>query len=166
MDNSNQNPNPPQNTPPDQPSNSSGGPTPQSYRDWREQRRAERWAHRQARWQRHAGRPYGWFGGAVLIVVGLIFLLQTIGITSTMNWWALFLLIPAFWAFVAAWNLYQYDKQWNRAGVSSLVGGVLLILLAFVLLLNVNFGPFWPILLIAGGVILLGVGLFPSRPAN
>jgi hypothetical protein len=38
---------------------------PPSNRDWREQRRAERLARREARWQRRAGRPYGWIGGAI-----------------------------------------------------------------------------------------------------
>ena len=55
----NPNPNPPQSPSGSQPPSPQQG-TPPVYRDWREQRRAERLARREARWQRHGGRPYGW----------------------------------------------------------------------------------------------------------
>jgi hypothetical protein len=86
-------------------SQSSGAPAstwPPAYGDWREQRRAERWARREARWYGRAGRPYGWIGGAILILLGVVFLLDP------------------------------------------------------------NVGLFWPLLLIAGGLVLLVVALLPG----
>jgi hypothetical protein len=138
-------------------------PTP-VYRNWHEQRRAEHWAHREARWRRHAGRPYGWIGGAILILLGMVFLLQNMGIHFLQNWWALFILIPAFWAFVAAWDIYQDNGRLTRGGVSSLTVGVLLTILAFVFLLNLDVGLFWlwPVALIVGGLVLLGTAFFPK----
>lgn len=147
----NQSVNPPPETP----------PTPPVYRDWREQRRAERMARREARRQRHAGRPYGWFGGVILVILGIIFLLQNMGINILMNWWAIFILIPAFWAFVAAWNTYQDNGRLTQAAAGSLAVGIILTILAAVFLFNLALGIFWPIILIIGGLILLISALFP-----
>lgn len=149
----NTNGNPPQSTQESAP--------PPTYHDWREQRRAEHLARREARWQRHARRPYGWIGGVILILVGVVFLLQNMGIPFLMNWWALFILIPAFWGFVAAWDVYQNNGYLTRAGISSLTVGILLTMLAFVFLLNLYGGLFWPVLLIVGGLVLLGTAFFP-----
>jgi hypothetical protein len=148
----------------DQNQNSNSGPNtpPPVYHDWREQRRAERIARREARWQRRAGRPYGWIGGAILILLGVVFLLQNLGIPFLMNWWALFILIPAFWSYVAAWNLYQDYGRMTRGVTGSLTAGILLTVLSLVFLLNLAIGLFWPALLIVGGLALLATGLMPE----
>jgi hypothetical protein len=164
MNNPNQEPapnqNPPQPTSGSQPSGNQGS-TPPVYRDWREQRRAERWARREARLQRHAGRPYGWIGGAILILLGVTFLLQNMGIPFLMNWWALFILIPAFWSFIAARDIYQDSGKLTSGGAASLTVGILLTILAFVFLLNLNLGLYWPVLLIVGGIVLLATAFIP-----
>jgi hypothetical protein len=49
-------PNASASSPGGQPSSAPVNTPPPDYRDWREQRRAERWARREARWQRRAGR--------------------------------------------------------------------------------------------------------------
>jgi hypothetical protein len=155
-------PNAPAGSPENQPSGAPASAPPPAYGDWREQRRAERWARREARWHRHAGRPYGWIGGAILILLGVVFLLQNLNIPFLANWWALFILIPAFGAFVAAWEGYQSNGRLTRGGAGSLAVGGLLTILALAFLLNLNVGLFWPILLIAGGLVLLGTALLPE----
>ena len=135
---------------------------PPVYRDWREQCRAEHQARREARWQRRSGRHYGWFGGAILILLGVIFLLQNMGLPFLTNWWALFILIPAFGAYVAAWNVYQENSHLTRGGTGSLIVGILLTILALAFLFNLVTSLFWPILLIAGGVALLATAFFPK----
>jgi hypothetical protein len=157
----NPNPNPPQNPSESQPASNQGS-TPPVYRDWREQRRAERLARREARWHGYAGRPYAWIWGAILVLLGVTFLLQNMGFPFLLNWWALFILIPAFWSFVAAWNIYQDNGRLTSGAAGSLTIGVLLTILAFIFLLNVNVGLFWPVLLIVGGLILVGTALFPK----
>jgi hypothetical protein len=136
------------------PGSNSGAPSP-GYRDWREQRRAERWARREERRQLYAGRHFVWIGGAILILLGVIFLLQNLGIPFLANWWALFILIPALWAYAAAWDSYREDGRLTRRGIGSLSGGILLTVLALALVLNLDFGLLWPVLLIAGGLALL-----------
>ena len=166
MNNPNQepipNPNPPQNPSGSTPSGAPESAPPPVYRHWREQRRAERWARHEARWQRHAGRHYGWIGGLILILLGVVFLLQNMGIPFLTNWWALFILIPAFWAYVGAWDIYQDNGRLTRGGASSLTIGVLLTILALVFLLNLDVGLFWPVLLIVGGLVLLGTAFLPG----
>jgi hypothetical protein len=154
--------NPPESLPGSQPSGAPPSTPPTVYRDWREQRRAERQARREARRQRHAGRPYGWMGGTILILLGIVFLLQNMGIPFLANWWALFILIPAFWAFVGAWDSYQDNGRLTQGGAGALAGGILLTILALVFLLDLNVGLFWPILLIVGGLVLLVTALLPA----
>ena len=43
-----------------------------------------------------------------------------------------------------------------------LAEGVLLVILALAFLLNLNVDLFWPLLLIAGGLVLLVLALLPS----
>jgi hypothetical protein len=149
------------NTPTQEPISNPSTPPPE-YHDWREQRRAERWARRQARWQRHAGRPHGWFGGLVLILIGAAFLLQNLGLPFMTNWWALFFLIPAFGTFLASWEIYQDNGRLTRGGVATLTVGGLLTILTLGFLLNLNVGLYWPVLLIAGGLILIATASFPE----
>jgi len=149
------------NTPTQNPTPNPGTPPPQ-YSNWREQRRAERWARREARWQRHAGRPYGWFGGLVLILIGAAFLLENFGVPFLTNWWALFILIPAFGSFLAAWEIFQDNGRLTRGGVATLTVGSLLTILALAFLLGLNIGLYWPVLLIAGGMVLMGIAFLPE----
>lgn len=115
-----------------------------------------------ARWQRHARRSYGWIGGAILILLGVVFMLENMGIPFLENWWALFILIPAYRAFVVAWENYQNNGRLTRGGAGALVGGALLTILALAFLFNLDFDLFWPLLLIAGGLALLGTTLWPK----
>jgi peptidoglycan/LPS O-acetylase OafA/YrhL len=128
--------------------------------DWRAERYAGRAARREARAQRRGGRSGAWIGGAVLILIGLVLLLQNMGIGYLTNWWALFILIPALVTLAAAWNSYRANGRLTQRGAGLLAGGVLVTILAVVLLFNVNLGSLgWPVLLIVGGLILLGAGL-------
>jgi uncharacterized membrane protein len=158
----NQNPNPNPTTGPGiLPADVPGNPSPASNTDWRDQRRAERWARREARWQRRAGRHTGWFGGVLLVMLGVILLLEQLKIPFLAKWWALFILIPAFWAYIAAWDNYKDNNRFTRLAASSLVVGILLTILTLIFLFNLAGGFFWPVLLIVGGLALLGTALLP-----
>lgn len=123
----------------------------QQRREWREERRAAR-------------RTYGgWVGGAVLIALGLIFLLQNTGLLVLHNWWALFILIPAMGSFGTAYGLYRNaGDRLTYSARGSLIGGIVLTMVACAFLFNLNFGLFWPVLLILAGVGLLLNFILPS----
>src|SRR5580704_15125333 len=117
----------------------------QPDRDWREMRRQER-DERHA----HMWRPGGsWLVGIILIGLGAIFLAQNFGYPLPNNWWALFLLLPAFASFATAWSMYQRNgSQLTPPVTSALLTGVFLVLLSGVFLLGIDLGKFWPLILI------------------
>src|SRR5512146_1135342 len=103
-------------------------------------RHEERMRRREERWAARGGRGSGaWVGGAILVILGLIFLLQNMGYFVVNNWWALFILIPAIAAFGAAWRTYQ-DAGGRLTGAArgSLIGGLVLTMVAAVFLFNLN----------------------------
>ena len=100
--------------------------------------------------------------GIAFVLFGIIMILQTAHLVFLNNWWALFILMPAFWAYMVAWDIYQDNSRLTRRGASSLTVGILLTILTLVFLFNLAAGYFWPVLLILGGLILLGTGFLPE----
>lgn len=100
-----------------------------------------------------------WIAGAVLILVGLVFLLQNVAGFSLQNWWALFILIPAVGSLWTAGSLYQRNgRKFTAAARGPLTGGIVLLTVAAFFLFNVNWGTAWPVfLIIAGAAVLVGV---------
>ena len=112
-----------------------------------------------SRRERHrADRGGAWVGGAVLILLGMVFLMQNMGIALFDNWWAIFILLPALGAFGTAWNTYkQNGGQMAGAAVGSLVTGIVLTGLAVALFFEFDLSQVGPIAL-----ILIGVGVLAS----
>jgi hypothetical protein len=129
--------------------------------DQRAQRHAERLARLESRWQRHGGRVFGWFVGASLILIGIIYLLQDLGITYPTNWWALFILIPALWAFFMAWESFQENQRITWRTIRSFTLGILAAILTIAYLMNLDVVIYWPLLLILAGLFFLGIALIP-----
>ena len=128
---------------------------PAEYWDERERWHAQR---REWRAERHAWRHTNgaWIGGGVLILLGLIFLLQNTGIFFLHNWWALFILIPAFGSYSSAYGIYQSNgRRFTHAVRGAFIGGVFFTLLTAAFLFGVSAGLFWPLILILAGVALL-----------
>jgi hypothetical protein len=103
-----------------------------------------------------------WIGGAVLIALGIIFLLQNAGldIPFLRNWWALFILFPAVSSLARAWQEYQSNGQRFTGPVSgSLTGGLVLVLVAATFLFGLSWSTIWPIFLIIAGVGALIKGI-------
>jgi len=102
--------------------------------------------------------------GLVFIVGGAIVLLHQLDILPfELNWWALFILFPAFGTLTRAVNRYRSTNDVFEMGVMipALVG--LFMLFLFVSLFagdatNLNLRVYWPIIL-----IVLGLGLIIGR---
>jgi hypothetical protein len=122
-------------------------------------RRAERDERRAER--REARGSFGWIGGIILILAGVVVLAQNLTGFSLDNWWALFILIPAFGAFATAWNNYRVNGRLNSAGRGSLIGGAILTLISLAFLFNLDFGNIWPLILIVVGLLILSNALLP-----
>jgi hypothetical protein len=139
------------------PESSSSQPEILSRHEERQHRREERWA---ARGGRH-GRS--WVTGGILVLLGIIFLLQNMGVAFLSNWWALFILIPAFGAFSAAWKTYQDSGgHLNIAARGSLIAGLVLTMVAAIFLFNLNWTILGPALLILAGIGILLNTLLPG----
>ena len=150
---------------PDEPSSNDGQDSPTdsqpSYTRHREERLERRRQRRIERSMRYGG---GWIAGAVLVLLGIIFLLQNLGAVIPGNWWALFILIPAFGAFAGAWSAFQNNNsRLNAAARGSLIGGLVLTLIALIFLFNLNWGVLGPVILIILGLGALLSALLPAE---
>jgi drug/metabolite transporter (DMT)-like permease len=102
--------------------------------------------------------------GLALIASGAIILINQMNILSfQLNWWALFILFPAFGALSSAYNRYRSTNDLFEMSVMipALVGLFMLLLLVSLLLsnaINMNLKVYWPIIL-----IVLGLGLIIGR---
>ncbi len=134
---------------------------PQDRVDEREERREARRAARGAR-----SRSGTWIGGAVLIVLGIVFLLQNLGSTSFFlnNWWALFILIPAIGAFERGMRMYrEAGNQFTRGARSALFSGLIMLLVTVVFLFNLDLSLLGPAILILIGVSLLANSMLADK---
>jgi hypothetical protein len=102
--------------------------------------------------------------GLVFIVGGVVVLLNQLGILPfELNWWALFILFPAFGTLNSAYNRYRSSRDVFEMGVMipALVGLFMLLLCVSLLFgnaIDLNLRVYWPIIL-----ILLGLGLILGR---
>jgi hypothetical protein len=97
-----------------------------------------------------------WLGGVVLIGIGLFLLLGNVfSLTFAGNWWAIFILIPAFYSLQRAWRAYQTDGYFSRKARSNLIGGLMIGAVAVIFLFGLGFGRWWPIFLVIAGVGIL-----------
>ena len=109
--------------------------------------------------KREHGPGSGWIPGLVLIGLGLFFLLNNVfDIELIDNWWALFILIPAVASLNNAWHRYREAGRWTESASSSLTGGLLIGAVAMIFLFDLNWGAFWPVIL-----IVLGLGILLRR---
>lgn len=97
-----------------------------------------------------------WIIGVVLIALGGLFLLSNVlpG-TYLTNWWAVFILIPALFNLNRAWQSYRRHGRLTRGGRSALVGGLLILTVALIFLLGLDWGVVWPVFIIIAGIGIL-----------
>ena len=145
-----------------QPANNPAPLLPAADQYGRDQRRLEYEARREERHARRGSKGGAWIGGVVLIVLGVIFLLQNVRGFYLNNWWALFILIPAFGSFADAWNIYRQTGKLSRRVRGALVTGCVFLLVTATFLFNWNWGLVLPVLLIIWGVTLLLNSLLPD----
>lgn len=111
---------------------------------------------------------FGWAAGFALVVLGIMFALQTIGEPVALrNPWALALAIPAAIAAATAWALYRRaDKTLTRAAATALTACFVLAAAGVILALGLAWQHMWPILMIAAGMSALAQAMVPAREAT
>ena len=124
-------------------------PEPLSRREVRRQRREQRLAD--------PSRGGTWIVGMILIILGGLFLMRTTGTVDIplTNWWALFILIPAFGALSAAWRTYQEESRLTGPGRGSLLVGLVLTFVTFMFLFEISWTYVGPILIILVGIAII-----------
>ncbi|MEZ4591923.1 MAG: hypothetical protein R3D55_12400 [Chloroflexota bacterium] len=91
--------------------------------------------------------------GLILIGIGVFFLVTRVGGFYINNWWALFILIPAFHNLNEAWQSYRANGRLTKNARHSLMGGLLIGMVAAFFLFSLSWNLFWPLVL-----IMLGIG--------
>jgi hypothetical protein len=95
--------------------------------------------------------------GGILVLLGVVFLMQNMGtfVFPLKNWGALFILIPAFGAFDRAWRYYRnVENQFTSQAVGALLVGLALTAVTIMILFELNWTFYGPLL-----IILVGVGI-------
>jgi hypothetical protein len=109
---------------------------------------------------RKDGANMAWVPGLVMIGIGILFLLNNFTDFRLNNWWALFILIPAFGSLGNFWRAYRSHGRMNGEAAGSLVGSMAIFLVAAIFLFGWNWGSVWPFFLIIAGLGALLSGLF------
>lgn len=102
--------------------------------------------------------PGALIAAVILIAVGVIFFLQNRGVAIPTNLWSLVLLVPAAFALSGVWQRYRANGGRFGPGMASpLITAVILIGLTVVFLLDIDvpWGVFLPLLLVAVGFAIL-----------
>ena len=110
----------------------------------------------------HLASSRGWLGGAILIVLGLIFMFQNLGALPMANWWALFILLPAVGAFSKAFAEFHAAGRFTAQARGSFWAGLVLSLVTAMFLFELNWITLGPVLLILSGAGLLVNALLPG----
>lgn len=121
-------------------------------------------ARRQRIEERRAGRSGSWVVGAILILVGVVIMLQNLTSFDLENWWALFILIPAFGAFErGAREVREAGGKLTGRARSAFLSGLILLFVTIFFLFNLDWVYVGPALLILAGLAFLANALLASR---
>ena len=101
------------------------------------------------------GSKSGWFGGLVLIAVGVLFLFNNVGTFNIHNWWALFILIPVVAAWGEAFRAMQRGGGITHEVTTKLTGSLFPLFVACIFLFNWDWGQVWPGFIILAGIAAL-----------
>jgi len=106
---------------------------------------------------------FGWVAGLILIVLGVVFMLQSAGIMVG-NWWTVFIYIPAGVSFYNTFRAWRRDGRFSASASGSFTGALLLSTVATLLLFDAM-TVWWPMILVAIGTGLIVGNVLGRRGA-
>ena len=95
--------------------------------------------------------------GFVVVAVGAVFLARNFGLYFPLpdRWWAIFILIPAGGALVSAARAYSVDGRLSSRVIGAATVGLLLLVTAMILYLDLEWDKFWPVMVIIVGLAII-----------
>jgi hypothetical protein len=100
-------------------------------------------------------RLSGWSGMA-MVVFGLLTLWFTLNGRMIENWWAAFILLPTLFFIVLAGTLYNWlDGRFNIAVSVNLGIGIIILTVAVMFFLNLDWAVWWPMMIIVPGLAVM-----------
>ena len=111
----------------------------------------------------------GVWWGLVLIIGGLIVLAQQAGwIGPRYNWWALFILVPAFATLTGAVYDIQKHRRLTTGGLSAIGSALIIFTVAFIFLFGLDWSYWWPLMIFVPGFAMLlgGIETGGKKSAN
>ncbi|HTR37482.1 MAG TPA: DUF5668 domain-containing protein [Bryobacteraceae bacterium] len=117
----------------------------------RRQERQTRWEARMARRHAHPAAP-GIVGGAIVVAVGLLLLLDNLGIVRFHDVWQYWPVLLIVWG-VSQILSSQTPSGYARGGIIALIGA--LFLLDNLDIIFFNFHLLWPLIIVGVGVVML-----------
>ncbi|MCB9421236.1 MAG: hypothetical protein H6667_15650 [Ardenticatenaceae bacterium] len=104
-------------------------------------------------------------GGATLLFIGLTFIVANLlGAGRLENWWGLFILLPGLLFVGLGWQAQLQQAQLAGNGRFPFIArfsmgvGLVVLMVAILFLLNLNWGTWWPLMIVMPGVALWLVG--------
>ncbi len=98
-------------------------------------------------------------GGATLLFIGLMFIAANLlDIGRLENWWGLFILLPGLLFVVMGWRGRADNGRFPFVARFSVGSGLVVLTVAILFLLNLNWGTWWPLMIVMPGVALWLVG--------
>lgn len=113
----------------------------------------------------HRGR--GWIWGLIFIVGGLILIAQQMGLLGPRyNWWALFIFIPALASLGSGISEMQRSGKFGGAVRAGIGGGLVVLTVAILLLLGLDWAVWWPVLVLVVGLVIFLEGFGTEAPVG
>lgn len=113
-------------------------------------------------------RRGGSWWALILILIGVILLVQNLtGNRFEFNWWALFIFIPVIGSLSTAWASVRDEGRLTAKAGGSLGSAVLVGTVGTMLMFGMDWGRWWPLVVMAGGfsMFMAGIGKL-ERPGN
>jgi len=106
-------------------------------------------------------RPMRWrlFPAVAIIAIGLLFLANNLGYNLAFldrgNWWAVIILLAAFAPLTHAYERYRAIGKVDAEVMYSLLSASGVVLVAVLFLFELDWGTWWPLFVILGGLFTL-----------
>ena len=115
---------------------------------------------------------FGWriFPAVAIIAIGVLFLLDNLGYKLTFldhgNAWAVLILLAAFAPLVRAWEVFRARGRFDAEVAHGILCAAAVALVGVLFLFDLDWGTWWPLFVILGGLFTLAPQRYRRRDRN